>query len=60
MPEPLASVEELAKFLKVPVKSIYRWKYLGQGPPSYKVGRHLRFRWVDVERWLSSHREGSG
>lgn len=48
----LATVGEVAAFLRVPPKTLYRWRYAGEGPPAYRVGRHLRFRWGDVEAWL--------
>ena len=49
----LATVDEVAAFLRVPTKTLYRWRYAGHGPPAYRVGRHLRFRWEDVETWLA-------
>ena len=48
----LLTTEELAAFLKVPRATIYGWRYEGGGPPCLKIGRHLRFRVADVERWL--------
>jgi excisionase family DNA binding protein len=51
--ELLATVGEVAAFLRVPPKTVYQWRYLGLGPPAYRVGRYLRFRWDDVEVWLS-------
>ena len=51
--EALATLREVAAFLKVPQKTLYRWRYTGIGPPGYRVGKHLRFRWPDVEEWLS-------
>lgn len=50
--EALATIREVAAFLKVPPKTLYRWRYLGVGPRAYRVGKHLRFRWEDVETWL--------
>jgi excisionase family DNA binding protein len=52
-PEALATVDEVAAFLRVPAKTLYQWRYLGLGPPAYRVGNHLRFRWRDVEVWLA-------
>jgi excisionase family DNA binding protein len=47
------SIQELADFLDVPVKTIYAWRYHGEGPQGFRVGRHVRFRWCDVEAWLA-------
>jgi excisionase family DNA binding protein len=48
----LATLGEVAAYLRVPPKTLYQWRYSGLGPPAYRVGRHLRFRWEDVEEWL--------
>ena len=53
-PEDLLSVAELAEYLAVPEKTIYAWRYRGTGPRGLRIGRHLRFRWFDVEAWLAS------
>jgi excisionase family DNA binding protein len=50
--EPLISAQDLAEYLAVPVATIYAWRYRRQGPPGLRVGRHVRFRWSDVERWI--------
>jgi excisionase family DNA binding protein len=49
---PLASTEQVAEHLGVPVKTLYQWRWLGVGPRGVRVGRHLRYRWSDVDRWL--------
>lgn len=43
--------EELAAELKVPVSTIYAWRYKGTGPKGSRIGRHVRFRRVDVDEW---------
>ena len=48
----LLTVEDLAEYLEVPVATVYAWRHRRQGPPGFRVGRHLRFRWSDVERWI--------
>ena len=48
----LLTVEDLAEYLDVPVATIYAWRYHRRGPPGFRIGRHLRFRWSDVERWI--------
>ncbi|MFC9434942.1 helix-turn-helix transcriptional regulator [Nocardia sp. NPDC057030] len=51
----LWTVEEVSYFLGVPVKTLYQWKWTGEGPPVRKVGRHLRYNparlraWADLE-----------
>ena len=54
MNERLADSEEVADFLGVPAKTLAQWRYLGQGPRFHKVGRFVRYRWADVEKWLAA------
>lgn len=55
----LYTPEELAKYLKVPLKTIYRWNHTGTGPRPCPVGRHVRYRPADVEAWLSARAGGA-
>jgi excisionase family DNA binding protein len=45
--------KDLAEWLDLPVATIYRWRHTGIGPPAVRVGKHLRYRRRDVERWLA-------
>jgi len=56
---PLASAEEVAEFLGVPVATLHQWRYKGTGPKASKVGRWLRYRWSDVEAWLDRQSEAA-
>ena len=48
----LLTVDGLAEFCGVPVKTIYQWNSRGTGPRAIKVGKYVRYRVTDVERWL--------
>jgi predicted DNA-binding transcriptional regulator AlpA len=48
----LLSVEDLANFLDVPINTLYAWRYRGEGPVGFRVGKHVRYRWADVEQWI--------
>ncbi|MEX0796560.1 MAG: helix-turn-helix domain-containing protein [Acidimicrobiia bacterium] len=50
--DPLLSVQDLAVYLDVPVATIYAWRYHRRGPPGLKVGRYVRYRLSDVDRWI--------
>lgn len=52
MTEGLWSVADLARYLGVPVRTIYAWRYKRQGPPGLRIGRYLRFRPTAVRAWL--------
>lgn len=53
----LLTTAELAGYLRVPRSTLYGWRYRGVGPPAIRVGRHLRYRTCDVERWLELQTE---
>ncbi|MGI8515640.1 MAG: helix-turn-helix transcriptional regulator [Acidimicrobiia bacterium] len=48
----LVTVEELADYLGVPVGTIYAWRYRREGPPGFRVGKYVRYRWSDVQEWI--------
>ncbi|MFI1103051.1 MULTISPECIES: helix-turn-helix transcriptional regulator [Streptomyces] len=48
----LATAQELADYCGVPLATVYQWSHRGGGPRMIKVGRHLRARWSDIEKWL--------
>ena len=50
--EPLIDVHELADYLDVPVKTLYAWRYRRECPLAFRVGRHLRYRRSDIQRWI--------
>jgi excisionase family DNA binding protein len=55
----LWTAEDLARYLAVPLATVYSWKYRGEGPPALKIGRHLRYREADVEAWLQGRTAGT-
>ena len=50
--EPLMSSQAVARYLDVPIQTLYAWATNGTGPPSFVVGRHRRYRREDVDAWL--------
>jgi hypothetical protein len=46
------TAEQVARFLGVPVSPLYRWCCFSEGRPAYRVGRHLRYDPVRMQRWL--------
>lgn len=50
--EPFVTVAEIARLLGVPRSFIYERTARGQ-IPCYRVGRLLRFKVSEVERWLA-------
>jgi excisionase family DNA binding protein len=48
------SIPDLATYLGISEKSIRMWRSRGLGPTAVKIGRHVRFRPADVEKWVLS------
>lgn len=57
--EGLASAAVLAEHLGVPEATLAQWRWSGVGPRYVKIGRHVRYRWSDVHRWLEANTHGS-
>ncbi len=56
MADRLMSPGELADYLAVPLRTVYRWREHRAGPPGIKVGRHVRYVPEDVRAWLDQQR----
>lgn len=56
----LATRSEVAEYLGVPERTLAQWAYQSKGPSYRIVGRHARYRWADVERWLETQESGGG
>lgn len=56
---PLLTVAEVAAILCVPVSTVHHWAVRGEGPPSFKVGKHRRFDAEVVRAWIESAKEGA-
>ncbi len=49
----LIDIHETSKRLGgIPVKTLYAWRHNGEGPPSVRVGRHVRYRPELVQAWV--------
>lgn len=53
----LFTMAELARLLRLPDGTLRYWRNLHIGPPSFKVGRHVRYARTDVEQWLRNQRD---
>lgn len=48
----LWTVDDVAEYLGVPKKTLYRWRTEGYGPAGRRIGKHLRYRSADVVAWV--------
>ena len=54
------SPEDLARREGVPLQTVYGWNKQRTGPRFMKIGRHVRYRVVDVVAWEDSRTIASG
>ncbi len=47
----MLSIDEAAEFLRVPVATLRYWRHIGEGPFSFRIGRHLRYWRTDLVIW---------
>jgi predicted DNA-binding transcriptional regulator AlpA len=50
----LWSIQDVAEYLGIPVKTLYDWRSHQYGPVGRKIGRYVRYRPEDVYRWVDS------
>ncbi|MGB5566612.1 MAG: helix-turn-helix domain-containing protein [Acidimicrobiia bacterium] len=34
------------------MRTLYAWRYRGEGPVGFRAGKHLRYRRCDIQRWI--------
>jgi excisionase family DNA binding protein len=49
---PLWTVDEVSRYLRVPVETLRYWRKRRTGPPAARVGKHLRYDPADVRAWF--------
>jgi excisionase family DNA binding protein len=52
----LMTPDEVAELLRVSKSTLYSWRQHSIGPVGLRMGKHLRYRWVDVEDYLNGLR----
>jgi excisionase family DNA binding protein len=50
--DPLWDLDEVSAYLKVPKRTLYRWRTHNYGPRGIRVGRHVRYRQSAVIEWV--------
>lgn len=57
--EPLRSQDEIATYLNVPVRTLTQWRFKRTGPTYLRLGKYVRYRQSDVDRWLAEQTESA-
>lgn len=55
----LLTCRDVAEILAVPVSTVHHWAIQGEGPNSFKIGKHRRYAAEDVRQWLLDARHGA-
>lgn len=50
----LLTLKEVAAVLRVPEATLRYWRYLGNGPRGFRVGRSVRYWRTEVALWLEN------
>jgi hypothetical protein len=48
----LLDMDDLSALLRIPIGTLRNWRVSGDGPPGFRVGKHVRYRRADVEAWI--------
>ncbi|KUI43874.1 hypothetical protein AU198_25465 [Mycobacterium sp. GA-1199] len=51
----LGTSKEVAKVVRTTEAHLARLRHEGRGPDYIKLGRSVRYRWEDVERWIAEN-----
>lgn len=59
--EPLADTSAVAEYFKMPEQTLYdqRHRGVGVGALAIKVGKHLRWRWSDIDQFIAEQQAAS-
>jgi predicted DNA-binding transcriptional regulator AlpA len=50
---------QLSKLTQISVKTLRTWRWRGDGPAFYRLGRSVRYSISDVNEWLQNARRTS-
>ncbi|MEU0341354.1 helix-turn-helix domain-containing protein [Streptomyces bobili] len=43
LPDQYLTPDDIATLLKVPKETVYQWRKKHTGPPSFRIGKHVRY-----------------
>jgi excisionase family DNA binding protein len=53
----ILTLDEVAKFLKIPTGTLRKWRMNSEGPKGFRVGKYVRYRRSAVEQFVSEQEE---
>jgi predicted DNA-binding transcriptional regulator AlpA len=51
----LWTIDDVSRYLRIPVETLYQWRRKKLGPPACKMGKHLRYDPAEVRRWFTQN-----
>lgn len=48
-------IREVSELLRIPLATLYDWRYKGTGPKSAKLGGRVAYRRADVDAWVAAN-----
>ncbi len=55
----LATPRDVSDHYQIPEETLRQWRRRKIGPRWAKIGHHVRYRWVDVEKYFDEHAVGA-
>lgn len=56
--QPMGTTDEVAEYLRRPVRTLVQWRYLRRGPRWVKIEGQVRYRWADVDSYVARQTHG--
>jgi predicted DNA-binding transcriptional regulator AlpA len=53
----LMTANDVAELTRSPVSTVRYWRYRGTGPRSFRIGKRIVYRRIDVQTWLTDQLE---
>jgi hypothetical protein len=50
----LLSPDEVQEVYNIPITTLEKWRSKKIGPPYHKLGKHIRYKPQDVDKWVDS------
>lgn len=55
----LLTPDEVAELLRTSPGTLRYWRHVGIGPPSFKLGRRVKYRRADLEAWVDAQHDAA-
>lgn len=60
LPDRYLTPDDVAEIFDVPKETLYQWRKKRVGPPSFRIGKHVRYDPVDVHAYVAQRKNVDG